>query len=317
MSFQIQQEPFGSTTAYRLINTKNTENCVIVPTWGGVLKELNLAANGQLYSLIDCPESYEELFADTHYLSAILFPFPSRIPNGKFTFEGTTYQLPINEPARNTAIHGFVHPNPYIVLEENASENSASLKLGYHYDGSLSGYPFPFQLSITYTLRTNELTLQYDVKNVGSKNLPMAFGWHPYYKLGGGKTDEFEIEIPSSTIVTFDKQMIPTGTAPFAQSGRHSLEAQVLDNCFVLDSTKAETNVFYKKKDLQLTIFQDIEQLKYLVVYTPSHRNTIAIEPLSSNVNALNSGEGLIVLKPNESTSGKMGVRLSTTAKHD
>ncbi len=311
MSFQIRSLSFGQTSEYQLLNTDTGEFCCIVPSWGAVMRELSLVANGQLYSLIDCPNTHQDLTADTHYLSAILFPFPSRIPNGRFRFEGKTYQLPINEPARGNAIHGFVHPNAFEVVAQEVAPDAASLTLVHDYNGHIEGYPFPFQLFITYRLSAGCLSLTYKIHNTGQQNMPCAFGWHPYFKLGDGTADDFEIEIPSSTIVSFDEAMIPTGRAAFEQNGRFSLKEKVLDNAFIIDTERHETNLFYPLKKIQLTVFQDIEKLKYLVIYTPPHRKTIAIEPLSSNVNALNTGEGLMVIAPNQTTSGTMGIRLS------
>src|SRR4051794_1695138 len=37
----------------------------------------------------------------------ILFPFPNRIREGRFTWDGKTYELPCNDPTRSNAIHGF------------------------------------------------------------------------------------------------------------------------------------------------------------------------------------------------------------------
>ena len=37
----------------------------------------------------------------------LLIPFPNRIENGEYTFEGKTYTLPIDEHERRNAIHGY------------------------------------------------------------------------------------------------------------------------------------------------------------------------------------------------------------------
>jgi aldose 1-epimerase len=51
-------------------------------------------------------------------------------------------------------------------------------------------------------------------------------------------------------------------------------------------------------------------KLNYLVCYTPGRRDSVAIEPQTSNVNAFNNGEGLAVLDPGDALSGSMWVRL-------
>src|SRR5262249_61602073 len=37
----------------------------------------------------------------------ILFPFPNRIRDGRFVFEGREYALPLNDSTKSHAIHGF------------------------------------------------------------------------------------------------------------------------------------------------------------------------------------------------------------------
>ena len=37
----------------------------------------------------------------------LLAPWPNRIRDGRYTFEGTAYQLPLTEPGKHNAIHGL------------------------------------------------------------------------------------------------------------------------------------------------------------------------------------------------------------------
>ncbi len=312
MPYQITEKPFETTSEWVLENPATGESCTVVPALGAIVRELKLRANGQLHSLIDCPNSLEDLQASRHYASALLFPFPSRIPDGKFSFEGNDYQLPINEPARGNAIHGFVNDAVFEVVNQTTLNDSAILSLLYKYDGSLSGYPFPFDLTITYILMPGVMGVDFEVKNTGKSNLPAAFGWHPYFKFDGVSVDDLTISIPSTTTITFDEAMIPTGQMAFENSGIISLKDKVLDNCFVVDSSQelVTTRLIDTKNNLCLSISQDVERFPYLVIYTPDSRDRVAIEPLTSNVNALNTGEGLMVVKPKQIIDGSIWVNL-------
>src|SRR5215207_3073306 len=44
---------------------------------------------------------------------ALLIPWPNRIADGRYTFDGQTHQLPINEVARNNASHGLLSWVPW------------------------------------------------------------------------------------------------------------------------------------------------------------------------------------------------------------
>src|SRR6266436_4622520 len=66
--------------------------------------------------LFDLLYSDPTLFADgqpTRSGVPILFPFPNRIRDGRFTWAGHTYQLPLNDPAQKNAIHGFACRVPW------------------------------------------------------------------------------------------------------------------------------------------------------------------------------------------------------------
>src|SRR5438034_969248 len=45
----------------------------------------------------------------------ILFPFPNRIRDGRYSWDGKSYQLPLNDPTRLNAIHGFACRHPWRV----------------------------------------------------------------------------------------------------------------------------------------------------------------------------------------------------------
>ena len=79
------------------------------------------------------------------------------------------------------------------------------------------------------------------------------------------------------------------------------LDDTFLDNCFLLNENNKPACVLRNNKSgLELTIQPD-KSYPYLQVYTPEHRNSIAIENLSAAPDAFNNKIGLIILKPGES----------------
>jgi len=59
-------------------------------------------------------------------------------------------------------------------------------------------------------------------------------------------------------------------------------------------------------------ICQETGKYKYnfLQVYTPPHRKSIAIEPMTCAPNAFNNEQGLIILAPFESFSASWGISM-------
>lgn len=348
MSFQIQvitlsplPDSHDPLTEYRLENTITGEFAIVSPYFGGILRRLVLGNSSDpnhqdeskpLFSVLKAPESVQALEADETYASALLYPYPSRIKSGIYNFDGFAYTLPLNETNRDNSIHGLVHPHPFTVVRQEETSLHALLALQYDYSGDVTGYPFPFALTVTYSLSAMGLTLVYSALNTGTARCPAAFGWHTYFTLksapGFGKIpvvqpgeveddtliDELEISLPTCTAVVLDEDLIATGTEPFPES-HFSLHERQLDNAFIVETTDdtAQTVLHSPKRNISLIVTQQTGpgKFNYLVVYTPVKRDSIAIESLTANVNAFNNDEGLVVLNPGETLTGRINIRLT------
>ncbi len=318
--FSIQSDTFAGYTRYLLRNEQSQEYLAILPERGGVLQELVLANKDRLHSIIDGVHA-DELPGNMWYKSSLLFPFPGRIKDGTYEFEGKTYQLPINEFMRNSALHGLVADKIFQVTQADHNRNMASLKLGYTYDGSLAGYPFPYELHITYVLLHNHVfRLDARVRNTGNTNMPMGFGWHPYFRTGS-VVDLLQIDLPSKKYYELDGFVVPTGVikqttrftpSQFAQGG-NQIGSMQFDHGFTGGRYKAMASTLLNDPAQNVTIKVTQwrnEGFNYTQIFTPSHRNSIAIEPQTCMANVFNNGIGLKVLAPGQQWSGSVSVHL-------
>ena len=82
-----------------------------------------------------------------------------------------------------------------------------------------------------------------------------------------------------------------------------------LDDCFRLKSLigQSSSELLFDNGDM-VEVWQD-ESFPFTQVYTHPSRKSIAIEPMTCGVNAFNSGDGLIILSPNEAKSYNCGVK--------
>jgi aldose 1-epimerase len=304
-------------TDYILSNPATGEWATILPAYGGILRQLVLRKGDIRYTLISSPGSAQALLADETYASALMYPFPSRVYQGIYRFEGKAYVLPMNEPARDNALHGFVHPKPFRVVQQEATPHHALLTIQYDYVADVPGYPFPFSLAVTYALTERGLVFSFQATNTGTTRCPAAFGWHPYFTLNNAPTDELELTIPAQAVIDLDDHMIPNGKSnvPANRMGTFGLRDVQLDTPWVARfDTQAEppgatTRLRWPANDVTLEITQD-EAFPYVVVYTPPRRDRIAIEPQTANVNAFNNLEGLTTLNPGETMQGRVDVRV-------
>lgn len=327
MAYTITSEPFGvlpdqhdPILEYTIADTETGEYMTIVPGYGGIVRRLALRKNEKLIPILYAPISLEGMIADESYASALMFPYPSRIKHGTYRFEGEAYALRLNELNRDNSIHGFVNDKPFEVTNKEVTSTEACLTIRYQNKGDVVGYPFPFDFTVTYSLRKTAgpttMHLTYEALNTGSRTCPVAFGWHPYFTFNGQSVDTLTITMADRAPIVLDqKTMIPTGREEFREKGPLSLENVQLDNAYELKPNEegfAETSLRSDAADASIVIRQQTGpgKLNYLVCYTPPRRESVAIEALTANVDAFNNGEGLVALAPGHTFCGDISVRL-------
>ncbi|MCE6991609.1 aldose 1-epimerase [Dyadobacter sp. CY323] len=315
MAFEIFKQQFGELTEFVIQETVSGNRCVIIPELGGIVRQLSLRKHLTLFSILKTPPTPHLLVEDSRSASELLFPFASRIPDGKYKFYGKEYQLEKNETGNLNAIHGLVRKKAFRLEEQLVHADHASIKLSFTLE-NVDGYPFQVHFSVLYSLHEDgRFTLNYEAKNTGSENCPVMFGWHPYFQIGDEQADAWKISIPSNEIVAFDNNQIPIGREPFYLEKPTLLYRKAFDNCFIIDQPgiDAVTELISENQKVTVQIIQETGEGKFnhLVVYTPPARDCVAIEPLTANVDSFNSGDGLNILAPGTHITGRITVRLT------
>jgi aldose 1-epimerase len=98
------------------------------------------------------------------YRGAVLAPWPNRIGDGRYTWDGREHQLPLNEPGRRSALHGLVAWAGW--TPTRVDECSAALTTRVW---PQPGYPFQLDLTVTYELNSTGLMWQLDAENRASR----------------------------------------------------------------------------------------------------------------------------------------------------
>jgi aldose 1-epimerase len=229
--------------------------------------------------------------------SAQLFPFVCRLQNGSYTWQGNSYTVDGFYLGQH-ALHGFVFQQPFTIQQVSVQGQGCTVVLAYTYTGGMAGYPFPFQLLVTYTLHPQSgVSVHTTITNTGSHSLPYAHGWHPYFTLGGA-IDSCNLHISQSQYVTMTDELLPTGqtTANTLFTTPETLNHKKLDDCFYTPNA----TVTLQNTQWQLQV-RSLAGYAYVQVYTPDDRASIAIENLSGAPNCFNNGMGLQTLLPNAS----------------
>ncbi|QQS43448.1 galactose mutarotase [Candidatus Roizmanbacteria bacterium] len=263
-----------------------------------------LILNGQ--KVLDGNETEELLKEDYICKGDFLAPFPNRVCDGIYTFEGETYQLYPNETARGHALHGFLMKKACeLVSQDERAESTVAVFRTTFIKGEFQGYPFDLEMTLTFTLKETALDIEITAKNTGTTNAPYGIGWHPYLT-AGKKIDDCKLRIPAKKImeVRTDKELIPTGKLLENEFGPElkTIGATQLDTCF---TDLVDHTVKFENIELWME-----ESMQYFQSYTPEERLSIAVEPMSCAPDAFNNGLGLITLEPGKSISHQFGIRL-------
>jgi aldose 1-epimerase len=247
------------------------------------------------------------LASNPYHPSALLTPWVNRVRNGNYSFKGKNYQLPINEPALGNAIHGLLARVAFKVVQQS----DASVTLEHVYKGEEPQYPFPFTFRITYLLLDEGgLEINFAAQNTGSSAMPFACGWHPYFSFPGTDATDLSIKFHPTSRFLSDSQMIPLKEENLNGKTQFIFSQEKVDHVFRLEAfEKHVTELIDHKNQRSLFLEQSSVTFPFLVVFQPDGYNSVAIEPMTANTDAFNTGDGLIELAPSESFSGQ--IRLS------
>ena len=277
----------------------------------------------------------------------ILFPFPNRVREGVFSFEGETYNMK-GLMARNwdagagQALHGLVGDKPWTVTEAFADEGAAVMHATIQLDSFpdiLEQYPFSCLLEVRYSLREGVLTMQTTVQNTGNKTLPMGYGIHPWFParlrpntslpadisaISMDQRAQSLVHVPADAIWEL-KDLMPTGEILPVEGGQYDLRhfAPLANNFFDDVFTRvryradgwSEGGLRDLESGLEMYLMADAKFREW-VLYAPLNSPVIALEPYTCatdavNLNAQGIDAGLIALPPGQIWTGdiRFGLR--------
>jgi aldose 1-epimerase len=258
----------------------------------------------------------------------ILFPFPNRIRAGHFTWEGKTYQLPLNDSSLKNAIHGFPVRKPWRVAGQGADDRAAWLAAEFRASvdapEALALWPADYQIRITYRLMADRLRLEARVENPDRTTLPFGLGYHPYFHLPlspAGKADDCLIECKARSYWEL-QDGLPTGQRkpvdvahdlnrprPLKELNLDDVVADLPDVARTgPDGLCLRGRVRDSAEPVELQLLCS-PAYREMVLFTPAHHQAVCIEPYTSTTDAINLQQqgvdaGLLVLRPGEVWNG-------------
>lgn len=215
---KINKEIFGktkeNTTIHKFILTNKNGMEVSVINFGGIITSLKSRDSKGNYEDVvlgfDNLSQYED---ESPYFGAIIGRYGNRISEGKFTLDGKTYNLAVNNDINH--LHGGLKGFDKVVWDaaQEVTDSSASLILKYISQDMEEGYPGNLQVKVTYTLDDNdELRVEYEAET--DKKTIVNLTQHSYFNLSGDFSKnilDHEITINADSFLPVDSTLIPTG----------------------------------------------------------------------------------------------------------
>lgn len=242
---------------YVLTNSKGAEATVL--NYGAKIVSLSVPdKNGKLMDVVLGHNNLAEyLSSEEPYFGAVCGRTGNRIAKGKFTLDGVTYQLAINNGPNN--LHGGLKGFNAVVWDAKQIDNQ-TLELEYLSKDGEEGFPGNLSVKITYKL-TDENAFEIDYNARTDKATILNLTNHSYFNLSGEgdpSVHDHSLVMHASTYLPTDDTAIPYGKpeevkgTPFDFTTVHTIGERIeedfeqlhfgkgYDHTFVLDKKDGE-----------------------------------------------------------------------------
>lgn len=207
----IFRQPLGTVDRYTLANARGM--VVRVLTLGGIVQSIEVPDDqGRSANVVLGFDSVDGYLAARRYFGAIIGRYANRIAAGRFSLNGRTYQLPINDGPNS--LHGGTTGFDRHVWETSAEAGRLVLRRTSP-DGEM-GYPATLEVHVTYTLTDDDaLRIDYQAVNRDASLATVVnLTNHTYFNLAGESSGDVyghELQILASRFTPIDQTLIPTG----------------------------------------------------------------------------------------------------------
>ena len=237
----------------------------------------------------------------------IAAPWPNRIADGRYAFDGTEYEVPLNEPERGCALHGLVFPLDWTLESHDDSSVTLSCR-----PQPTAGYPHALRIAVEYRLSEDGLHSRVTAANIGGTAAPYGVCPHPYLVAGPAPLDEWSLEIPAGSFleVTPDR-LLPKETRPVAG---HEFDFRIPRTVGTTEIDHAFTGITFDGGGQAHVLVRDPggtgvgiswdRKCQWLQIHTADklppaiNRLGLAVEPMTCPPDAFNSGVDMIRLEP-------------------
>lgn len=210
---EVTKQNFGKTdigTPVEIYTLKSDKLEVRIMTYGGIVVSLKAPdKSGKVADIVlgyDTVDGY--LPGNKAFFGALIGRYANRIAKGRFTLDGVSYQLPLNDGPNS--LHGGTRGFDKVVWK--AKEIPDGVELSHVSPDGDMGYPGKVTATVRYTLKGSTLRIEYTATT--DKDTVVNLTNHSYFNLhgqGNGTILDHELKINASHYTPIDPTLIPTG----------------------------------------------------------------------------------------------------------
>ena len=230
-----------------------------------------------------------------------LGPWANRIAGDAYWANGKHYLLNgelgnLRRDGNKNPIHGLLNfSHEWKLVEAAADANSAHSvsRLEYwRYPDLMAQFPFPHTLTMTYRLRDGHVEVETAIENHGTDPMPVAIGYHPYFRLHDTPRDQWHVHFAARDHMTLNAQLIPTGEhKPVEFEDPHALVGTQLDDVFgdLVRDPDERARFWVEGGRERLTVSYG-PHYTIAVIYAPRGQGYICFEPMAAHHQRLQPG---------------------------
>ncbi|GGV40951.1 aldose 1-epimerase [Streptomyces longisporoflavus] len=185
-----------------------------VLSYGGIVQSLELPDRHGRYTNVSLGyDNIEAYVAGTTFFGALIGRYGNRIAKGRFTLDGKTHQLSVNDG--DNSLHGGAKGFDTRVWDVEPFKDASGVGLRMRYtsvDGEM-GYPGTLRVTVTYTLDSRG-DWRIDYAATTDKATVVNLTNHTYYNLAGEGSGDIlghELTLAAGRYTPTDAGLIPTG----------------------------------------------------------------------------------------------------------
>jgi aldose 1-epimerase len=226
----------------------------------------------------------------------LLHPWANRLSRFEYRADGMRVDLegvPLRVGPDGLPRHGTMGARPgWQVMRLEPGRLTA--RFDYADEELLAAFPFPHELEVRMSLDERGLRVETAVRPTSERPVPVAFGWHPYFRVPGTR-QRWLLHMPPCRRLELDERGIPTGDSAERRAEEAPLGDRAFDDLFALGRDRR----FSLEGGVRRIMVRFGAGYPFAQIFAPTGRQFAAIEPMTAPTDALVTGNSPLV-RPGE-----------------